>query len=348
MLKAYIAGIYDDHLARGPSLKEVDPCLGNPAATTNIKGDRTGNQFSQIDATSLQRGRISMEEVCQEETTLVQLVSGSEAQTVHEGDDIELLPETLPPVLKPTRIRPPSFPVGNGLNNKEKGSLSHTADLENMIRVMIASPSHRELSTPLSIQKLASDKSISVGGLLATPAQTFPLNPLSSTFTPASPTPPQSWPTPSPPPDTIRMSTTSSSPPDRPHTRGQAYDQLSSWLTPLFAPLAQQIYTELRAARTHSDTGARHLPGAIRLRSPDNHGLTEEEEDQQAVGKAQALYQHRWFRERETKPEYEERQERKGGMWKVVCTATDGHGREWSVKRVLCVDTTQPSLLLSY
>ncbi|WWC73261.1 uncharacterized protein I206_107227 [Kwoniella pini CBS 10737] len=94
-------------------------------------------------------------------------------------------------------------------------------------------------------------------------------------------------------------------------TRGEAIDYLDKWLRPLFQPIAKHILLQMKEKEQNARLS----------------GTTEDfDTDKKAIGANARLNQ--WFEHKEKGiPDYAH--SRAGDLWKVLCIATDRHGKQW-------------------
>ncbi|WRT67918.1 uncharacterized protein IL334_004892 [Kwoniella shivajii] len=250
----------------------------------------------------------------------------AEVEIENELEDEQAPPRGLQPVLEPKRIDIPS--------SKEFKKVSPTNDLEDLISMMMVSSTipvtitrtNTSMSTvlPSSLPKL--DPASSLDPIVSNHSKSPPpnsfLNSISSEFTSvkldrrrdACPVL-VSVLGPLPPPQSAVASPAI-------RTKGEAYDHLVAWLTPLLTPYCQWIYTLLLAEQTK--ILAELPPDVPKLVIPEHW----KDEDRKSQGMVQALAQHPWIKGAGHKPKYA-KEPREGQRWCVFCRVHDLDGKEW-------------------
>ncbi|WVQ85076.1 hypothetical protein IAT38_007240 [Cryptococcus sp. DSM 104549] len=355
VLEAYIAGVFYDWLKNGPNPGKEEAPKAGAGERGRERGEESGDSdeqevgqehgdwrkhnyegFESGGFMAEMLGEMEMEAAEREEAdafafaaadrpqdtsseaTLVYLGQGlgdtaprggqstrsKQSKGAEEDDAFGSPPKGLQVALQPARA------VGGGkLRGSGKGTaLGHSplADLEAMVCKMMTEPMPAPKPKPEPEPKPATPEQEVAPPLVASP----PPSTSKPGIAPATTVPPLPVPWAAPP-----------LPARTGPTKGQAYDHLLSWLTPLLTPYAHFVYTHLAAEQARLDVEL--PPEVLKLETPQHWA----EEDRKAVGMVQALHQHPWVKG--SKPEFERFKEA-GGRWKVVCTVVDREGKEWT------------------
>ncbi|WWC88522.1 uncharacterized protein L201_003433 [Kwoniella dendrophila CBS 6074] len=316
VLEAWIAGIFYSFLQHGEG------------GYISIDGEGEISFKENVAVNSLGKSHNEVAEIIDDQPDSETDISSEEDDTteiVTEGK----IPKGLQPILQPTKI---TSTTTDKLPNKEP--ISHIADLESMISMMFTSTidtiKAKTPGTPKVIElvedndtinksETTSSADISLNDQLRLSRSVSKIhlngddNDLEDEVTTT-----QSIAL-LPPPTYSHTFTV----PQRSRTKGQAYDYLISWLTPLLTPYCEWIYTLLLEEQTKilSD-----LPIEIpKLITPDHW----KDEDRKSLGMVQALSQHPWIKGAGNRPIYE-KVSQNGQRWKIVCRVMDLDGKEWS------------------
>ncbi|WVW84832.1 hypothetical protein I302_106867 [Kwoniella bestiolae CBS 10118] len=250
--------------------------------------------------------------VDQGEDELIKASEEAEGQG-EEGEDEESMPKGLQPVLEPVKCLKldDSSKVEDGTKK-----VSHTADLADLISMMMSASTTTSVITTTTTS--STQITVTPGRSAKHPdSQGTDSGSNATTEDPNSRPAPLLTMEPSQNPSSIQTR-----PPSGPRTKGQAFDYVESWLSPLLKPYCQWIYSILLEEQNKILSSL--PPDVPKLVIPEHW----KDEDRKSMGMPQALSQHPWIKSVGSKPVYE-KEPKTGQRWRVVCRVVDLDGKEW-------------------